>query len=154
LGPGGRGDRSPARPVRGGADARQHAFAPEAWRGGRRGPRLGLSPRPSARAARWRGRRGAFAHSRSTGGRAFRVPVWPKSHGGIAASSGKLVWIFLPAPCGAVREGHMWSRRAVLAGASAFPFAARAGDNPAGLIAEIENRAGGRLGVAVLDTAT
>jgi beta-lactamase class A len=48
----------------------------------------------------------------------------------------------------------MWTRRSVLAASAAVPFAAHAGDNPDGLIAEIEKRAGGRLGVAALDTAT
>ncbi|MBV9992472.1 MAG: class A beta-lactamase [Alphaproteobacteria bacterium] len=60
----------------------------------------------------------------------------------------------------------MWTRRGVIAGAAVGPlvgslsfagllsFAARAGDNPAGLIQAIEARAGGRLGVAALDTQT
>jgi len=48
----------------------------------------------------------------------------------------------------------MWTRRSVIAAAAVVPFAARAGDDTVGLIAEIEKRAGGRLGVAVLDTAT
>jgi beta-lactamase class A len=48
----------------------------------------------------------------------------------------------------------MWTRRTLLAAAAALPFAARAGDNPAGLIAAIETRSGGRLGVAALDTQT
>jgi beta-lactamase class A len=48
----------------------------------------------------------------------------------------------------------MWTRRAILAATAAVPFAARAGDDPAGLIGAIESRAGGRLGVAALDTAT
>ncbi len=48
----------------------------------------------------------------------------------------------------------MWTRRSVIAAAAAVPFAARAGDDPVGLIAQIEKRAGGRLGVAALDTAT
>jgi beta-lactamase class A len=50
----------------------------------------------------------------------------------------------------------MWTRRRILAATAAAPFAASAfaGDNPAGLIAEIEKRAGGRLGVAALDTQT
>ena len=48
----------------------------------------------------------------------------------------------------------MWTRRSVIAAAASVPFAARAGDDTIGLIAEIEKRAGGRLGVAVLDTAT
>lgn len=37
-------------------------------------------------------------------------------------------------------------------GGALLPLAARAGDNPEGLIAAIEARAGGRLGVAALDT--
>jgi beta-lactamase class A len=48
----------------------------------------------------------------------------------------------------------MWTRRAILAATAAVPFGARAGDDPAGLIGVIEARAGGRLGVAALDTAT
>jgi beta-lactamase class A len=48
----------------------------------------------------------------------------------------------------------MWTRRFVLAAAATVPFAARAGDDPFGLIGAIEARAGGRLGVAALDTAT
>lgn len=48
----------------------------------------------------------------------------------------------------------MWTRRSVIAAAASVPFAARAGDDAIGLIAEIEKRTGGRLGVAVLDTAT
>jgi|SRR5580698_6979826 beta-lactamase class A len=48
----------------------------------------------------------------------------------------------------------MWTRRSVIAAAASVPFAARAGDDTSGLIAEIEKRVGGRLGVAVLDTAT
>ncbi len=48
----------------------------------------------------------------------------------------------------------MWTRRGVIAGAALLPFAARAGDNPAGLIQAIETRVGGRLGVAALDTQT
>jgi beta-lactamase class A len=48
----------------------------------------------------------------------------------------------------------MWTRRSVIAAAAVVPFAARAGDDTIGLIAEIEMRAGGRLGVAMLDTAT
>jgi beta-lactamase class A len=48
----------------------------------------------------------------------------------------------------------MWTRRSIIAAAAAIPFAARAGDDPAGLIGAIEARAGGRLGVAALDTAT
>jgi beta-lactamase class A len=46
----------------------------------------------------------------------------------------------------------MWSRRSVIAAVSSLPFAAHAGDNPEGLIAAIEKRAGGRLGVSVFDT--
>lgn len=42
----------------------------------------------------------------------------------------------------------------MIAGAALLPLAALAGDNPEGLIAAIEARAGGRLGVAALDTAT
>jgi beta-lactamase class A len=46
-----------------------------------------------------------------------------------------------------------WTRRNVMAGAAAWPLsAAIAGDNPEGLIAQVEKRAGGRLGVAALDT--
>lgn len=37
---------------------------------------------------------------------------------------------------------------------SSLPFAAHAGDNPEGLIAAVEKRAGGRLGVSVFDTET
>jgi beta-lactamase class A len=48
----------------------------------------------------------------------------------------------------------MWTRRSVIAAAAAVPFAARAGDDPVGLIGAIEKRVGGRLGVAALDTAT
>ena len=48
----------------------------------------------------------------------------------------------------------MWTRRSVIAAAASVPFAARAGDDTIGLIAAIEKRVGGRLGVAVLDTAT
>lgn len=48
----------------------------------------------------------------------------------------------------------MWTRRGLIAGAALLPLAARAGDNPAGLIAAIEKRAGGRLGVAALDTGS
>jgi beta-lactamase class A len=48
----------------------------------------------------------------------------------------------------------MWTRRGLIAAASWLPFAAHAGDNPAGLIAAIEKRSGGRLGVAALDTGT
>jgi beta-lactamase class A len=48
----------------------------------------------------------------------------------------------------------MLNRRHLLVSLSALPFVdpAFAGDNPAGLIAAIEKRAGGRLGVAALDT--
>ena len=48
----------------------------------------------------------------------------------------------------------MWTRRSIIAATAAVPFAARAGDDPAGLIGAIEARVGGRLGVAALDTAT
>ncbi|HEY5339031.1 MAG TPA: class A beta-lactamase [Rhizomicrobium sp.] len=50
----------------------------------------------------------------------------------------------------------MWTRRGLLAGAALVPLAgaAVAGDNPEGLIAAIEKRAGGRLGVAALDIQT
>ena len=48
----------------------------------------------------------------------------------------------------------MWTRRGVIAGAALLPLAARAGDNPEGLIQAIETRVGGRLGVAALDTQT
>ncbi|HEX4295177.1 MAG TPA: class A beta-lactamase [Rhizomicrobium sp.] len=48
----------------------------------------------------------------------------------------------------------MLTRRTLLAATAALPFAAHAGDNPAGLIAAIETRSGGRLGVAALDTQT
>jgi beta-lactamase class A len=42
----------------------------------------------------------------------------------------------------------------VIAGAALAPLAAHAGDNPEGLIGEIEKRAGGRLGASVFDTET
>jgi len=48
----------------------------------------------------------------------------------------------------------LWTRRGVLAAGVVLPLAAQAGDNPAGLIELIEKRAGGRLGVAAIDTAT
>jgi beta-lactamase class A len=48
----------------------------------------------------------------------------------------------------------MWTRRSLIVATAALPFAAHAGDNPAGLIAAIEKRSGGRLGVAALDTQT
>lgn len=48
----------------------------------------------------------------------------------------------------------MWTRRSLIAAAAVLPLAAHAGDNPAGLIAAIEKRSGGRLGVAALDTGT
>jgi beta-lactamase class A len=50
----------------------------------------------------------------------------------------------------------MLSRRHLVAAAALLPFAGRAlaGDNPEGLIAEIEKREGGRLGVSALDTHT
>src|ERR1700742_67645 len=47
-----------------------------------------------------------------------------------------------------------WTRRGLIAGLGLAPFAARAGDNPEGLIQAIETRLGGRLGVAALDTQT
>lgn len=48
----------------------------------------------------------------------------------------------------------MWTRRGLIVGGALLPLAALAGDNPEGLIAEIEKRAGGRLGVAALDMQT
>jgi beta-lactamase class A len=49
----------------------------------------------------------------------------------------------------------IWTRRSVVAGATLLPLSsALAGDNPEGLIEQIEKRAGGRLGVAALDTQT
>jgi beta-lactamase class A len=48
----------------------------------------------------------------------------------------------------------LWTRRSVVAAASVLPFAARAGDNPVGLIEAVQARVGGRLGVAVLDTGS
>jgi beta-lactamase class A len=42
----------------------------------------------------------------------------------------------------------------LIVGGALLPLAARAGDNPEGLIAAIERRAGGRLGVAALDTGS
>jgi beta-lactamase class A len=48
----------------------------------------------------------------------------------------------------------LWTRRGLIAGATMAPLAAWAGDNPEGLIAAIEKRAGGRLGVSVFDTKT
>jgi beta-lactamase class A len=42
----------------------------------------------------------------------------------------------------------------MIAAAAALPFAARAGDEPVGLIEAIEHRVGGRLGVAALDTGS
>jgi len=48
----------------------------------------------------------------------------------------------------------LWTRRGVLAGGVVLPLAAHAGDNPTGLIELTERRAGGRLGVAAIDTAT
>jgi beta-lactamase class A len=48
----------------------------------------------------------------------------------------------------------LWTRRGLIAGAGLLPLAAWAGDNPEGLIGAIEERAGGRLGVSVLDTQT
>jgi beta-lactamase class A len=49
----------------------------------------------------------------------------------------------------------IWTRRSVVAGAALWPLSpAFAGDNPEGLIAQIETHAGGRLGVAALDTQT
>ncbi len=47
---------------------------------------------------------------------------------------------------------RLWTRRGVLAGGALLPLAARAGDEPEGLIAQTEKRAGGRLGVAAIDT--
>jgi len=46
----------------------------------------------------------------------------------------------------------LWTRRGLMGAAALVPFAAHAGDNPEGLIAAIEKRAGGRLGVSVFDT--
>ncbi len=50
----------------------------------------------------------------------------------------------------------MFTRRHLIATTALLPFSriATAGDNPEGLIAAIEKRAGGRLGVAALDTQT
>ncbi len=49
----------------------------------------------------------------------------------------------------------IWTRRSIVASAALLPFSpAFAGDNPEGLIGAIEKRAGGRLGVSVLDTQT
>jgi beta-lactamase class A len=48
----------------------------------------------------------------------------------------------------------MLTRRNFVLASTLIPLAARAGDNPAGLIAAIEKRAGGRLGVAALDTGS
>lgn len=48
----------------------------------------------------------------------------------------------------------LWTRRGLIAGAAVAPLAAWAGDNPEGLVGEIEARAGGRLGVSVFDTQT
>lgn len=50
----------------------------------------------------------------------------------------------------------MWTRRSLIAAGAAVSFvrSVRAGDSPEGLIAAIEERAGGRLGVAALDTRT
>jgi beta-lactamase class A len=49
----------------------------------------------------------------------------------------------------------LWTRRGLIAGMGLLPLSsALAGDNPEGLIAEIEKRAGGRLGVCVFDTQT
>jgi len=52
-----------------------------------------------------------------------------------------------------------WTRRSVVAAAASLPLSsaftgAFAGDNPEGLIAHIEKRAGGRLGVSALDTGS
>src|SRR6201996_853210 len=52
-----------------------------------------------------------------------------------------------------------WTRRSVVAAAASLPLSsaftgAFAGDNPEGLIAQIEKRAGGRLGVSALDTGS
>lgn len=46
------------------------------------------------------------------------------------------------------------TRRELIVSASLLPFAASAGENPEGSIELIEKRAGGRLGVAALDTQT
>jgi len=51
-------------------------------------------------------------------------------------------------------DNNLWTRRGLIAGAALLPFAAQAGDNPQGLIGAIEERAGGRLGVSVLDSQT
>ncbi len=51
-------------------------------------------------------------------------------------------------------NNQLWTRRGLIAGAAILPLAARAGDNPVGLIEAIESRAGGRLGVAALDTGS
>lgn len=59
-----------------------------------------------------------------------------------------------PANVRAREDSCDWTRRSLIAGAALLPFAAWAGDNPAGLIEAIETRAGGRLGVAALDTGT
>ena len=48
----------------------------------------------------------------------------------------------------------MWTRRGMIAASVALPFAARAGDDPIGLIEAIEHRVGGRLGVAALNTGS
>ena len=48
-----------------------------------------------------------------------------------------------------------WTRRSVVAAAASLPLSsAFAGDNPEGLIAQIEKRAGGGLGVCALDTGS
>ncbi|HTT98532.1 MAG TPA: serine hydrolase, partial [Rhizomicrobium sp.] len=51
-------------------------------------------------------------------------------------------------------DNNLWTRRGLIAGAAALPFAAHAGDNPEGLIGAIERRAGGRLGVSAFDSQT
>ena len=48
----------------------------------------------------------------------------------------------------------LWTRRRLIASAGLLPLSAWAGDSPEGLIGAIEKRAGGRLGVAALDTQT
>ena len=51
-------------------------------------------------------------------------------------------------------DNTLWTRRDLIAGAALLPLAARAGDNPEGLIGAIETRTGGRLGVSAFDTQT
>ncbi|HTQ14585.1 MAG TPA: class A beta-lactamase [Rhizomicrobium sp.] len=48
----------------------------------------------------------------------------------------------------------MLTRRTFAASLTLLPLAARAGDDPEGLIAQTEKRAGGRLGLAALDTGS